>query len=88
MKIKNGFKLREVDGVNIVVPLGEKGAQFKGLIRLNPTGAFLWKIIDKGTTEEELVEAMLDKYDVDRETATEDIAQFVKMIREANLIDE
>ena len=43
IKIKEGFLLRKVAGDHVVVPVGEAGKVFHGMIRLNDTGAFLWE---------------------------------------------
>ena len=88
MKVKNGLKLRDVGGVNIVVAVGEMAAKFKGVVRLNNTGSFLWKQLENETTEAELVSALLEKYDVSEELAKNDVEAFVAMVRNAGLIDE
>ena len=73
MKIKKGFLMREVAGENVVIAVGEAAKSFKGMIRLNPTGAFLWKLLEKDTDEAAMVSAMLDAYETDKETAENDI---------------
>ncbi len=88
MKIKNGLKLREVGGVNIVVAVGEMAAKFKGVVRLNATGTFLWKQLEAGADTDTLVSALLDKYDVDEATAKADASTFLDMLRKADFLDE
>ena len=88
MKIKKGFLMREVAGENVVIAVGEAAKSFKGMIRLNPTGAFLWKLLEKDTDEAAMVNAMLDAYETDKETAENDIRAFVGSIRAAGLLDE
>lgn len=88
MKIKKGFLMREVAGENVVIAVGEAAKSFKGMIRLNPTGAFLWKLLEKDTDEAAMVNAMLDAYETDKETAENDIRAFVGSIRTAGLLDE
>jgi hypothetical protein len=88
MKIKKGFLMREVAGENVVIAVGEAAKEFKGMIRLNPTGAFLWKLLEKDTDEAAMVNAMLDAYDTDKETAENDIRAFICSIRGAGLLDE
>ena len=88
MKIKKGFLMREVAGENVVIAVGEAAKSFKGMIRLNPTGAFLWKLLEKDTDEAAMVSAMLDAYETDKETAENDIRAFVGSIRAAGLLDE
>lgn len=80
--------MREVAGENVVIAVGEAAKSFKGMIRLNPTGAFLWKLLEKDTDEAAMVSAMLDAYETDKETAENDIRAFVGSIRAAGLLDE
>ena len=88
MKIKNGLKLREVGGVNIVVAVGDMAARFKGVVRLNATGAFLWKKLEEGADEAALTQALTEKYEVDEATARADAIAFLDMARKADFIDE
>lgn len=55
IKIKEGFLLRKVAGDHVVVPVGEAGKVFHGMIRLNDTGAFLWEQCRKETTKEQVL---------------------------------
>ncbi len=87
MKIKEGFILREVAGSFIVVAVGSRVKEFNGVINLNDSGAFLWKILEKGATEEELKTALLGEYEVSEEIAEKDIKAFVERIKEAGLVE-
>ena len=42
MKIKEGFILRKVPGMNLVMPTGKNVKDFNGSLMLNDTGAFLF----------------------------------------------
>jgi len=86
MKIKDGFILREVAGNYIVVAVGEAVKNFNGVINLNETGAFLWKILEKGGDEESLLAALLNEYDVEEELARTDVKAFVSKLTEAGLV--
>lgn len=86
MKIKEGFVLREVAGNFIVVAIGESVKQFNGVINLNETGAFLWKALEKGATEEQLVDTLLAEYEVEKEIAEKDVKAFVEKLTQAKLI--
>ena len=86
MKIKDGYMLREVAGNSVVVAVGKATLDFNGLITLNSTGAFLWKMLAKETTEEALITAMLDEYEIDERTAKTDIAEFMDKLKGADLI--
>lgn len=86
MKIKEGFILREVAGNYIVVAVGERVKEFNGVINLNESGAFLWKLLENGSDELEMKKALLEEYDVEEEVAEKDIKLFVEKIKEAGLV--
>ena len=86
MKIKEGFILREVADSFIVVAVGEAVKNFNGVINLNETGALLWKTLEKGAQEKDLVDALLKEYDVERELAEKDVKSFITKLTEAGLI--
>lgn len=86
MKIKDGFVLREVGDNFIVVAVGEGIKTFNGMIQLNDTGALLWKLLEKGANEQELVTAMLKEYNVTKEVAESDVKEFIESLKEANLL--
>ena len=80
MKIKEGFILREVAGDTIAMPGGEM--ELNAMITLNETGAFLWKLLETETTEEELATAIVKQYGVDNETAKTAVHNFVEKLKE------
>lgn len=88
MKIKEGYVLREVARNNIVVPLGDAEVSFKGIMTLNDVGTFIWKILENGATKEELLNAVLNKYDVDEETASKDIDRYIVKLRAEKIIED
>lgn len=88
MKTKKGFMLRSVGGRHVVVAIGKASEEFNGLITLNETGAFLWQQLQKGTTYDDMLSAMLDEYDVDEATARAGIDAFIETAKGANLLDE
>jgi len=81
MQLKEGFILRSVAGETVVVPSGTE-LDLNMMITLNETGKLLWEKLEKGTTEEELVQALLNEYDVDEQTATAHVALFVGKLKE------
>lgn len=87
MKIKNGFVVRSIAGESVVVALGAASKNFNGIIKLNETGRFLWDKLAVGCESEELVEAILSEYEIDRATAEADIARFIETLEGANIIE-
>lgn len=87
MKIKDGYLLREVAGSFIVVPVGNGAIDFSGVISLNSVGAFLWGKMESGATKKELLEAVLNEYDVEKSVAEADIDEFVEKLKGADLLE-
>ena len=80
MKIKEGFILRDVAGDMIAMPGGD--IDLNGMITLNETGAFLWKLLETETTVEALTAALMEKYSIDEETAKSAVEGFVAKLQE------
>lgn len=87
MKIKDNFMLRKVADCYVVVPIGPAVADFNGMINLNEAGAFLWQLLESETTEEAVVAAMLEHYEVSEDIARNDVKKFVLQLSEAGLLD-
>lgn len=88
MKIKEGFVLRELGDQHIVVALGKASKKFNGVVYLNETGAFLFRLLKEEKTEEDLISSLLEEYETDEETAKRDVGGFLKKLKEAHLLNE
>lgn len=88
MKIKEGFLLRRVGENHIVVPVGSQSVDFRCIITLNETGAFLWEQLQKESSVEDLVQAMLKEYDVPADVAARDVEVYIAALREKGLLNE
>ena len=80
MKLREGYLLRKVAGKNIVVSVGSD-VEFNGMLTLNDTGVFFWELLKNDITKEDMLEKVLGEYDVDSQTASEDIDEFLKIIK-------
>lgn len=73
MKTKQGLKLRDVCGENVIIAEGKENIDFNNIIRLNETAAVIWKAVQgKDFTIEDMVAALTIEYEVDKDTATQD----------------
>jgi len=86
MKVKEGFLLRRIADIHVVVPVGEASVDFNGIITLNETAAYLFGQLHEEMTTEALLERLLAEYEVDRETALLDLDEFFLKLKEANLL--
>ncbi len=87
MKIKDGFLLRNIAGNFVVVPVGKENIDFNGMVSLNGTGAFLFEKMQAGITEEELIQALMQEFEVSEETAKEDVKLFIQKVEREGLFE-
>lgn len=89
IKAKKGFLLRRLGQEYMIVPIGEASKDFNGMIRMNETGAFYWKELENGITEEGLIGKMLERFeDLDEETARRDLKEFLESVEIALDFDD
>ncbi len=88
MKIKDGFMLRQFGDDYIVVAVGDESEDFNRLITINSVGEFIYNTLKVETSFDELVSAMLNKYEVSEDVAKRDAEAFVTNLKAAGLLDD
>ena len=89
MKTKKGYTLRSLGKEFILVADGFEAVDFSRMISLNETAAFLWKEVeDKDFDADMLTTLLTDNYDIDRETAQNDVTAMLKSWAEAGIIED
>ena len=86
MKLKKQFVLREIVGEAVLVPIGESAARFNGLLTVNELGKFIWENIESAKDEDELLQKILDEYEVDRDVAKADLDEFLGKLKAVDII--
>lgn len=87
MKLKSGIVVEKNGEEYVAVATGEAAKSFNGIIRNNKTANYIFEQLKEEKTEDELVEALLERYDVSKEKAQADVHALIVKIREAGLID-
>ena len=88
MKAKNGFVLRKVVDEQILMPVGDNIGQFNGTVLMNDVSAFVWEKLQEPVTKEELLQAVLSEFEVDEETASRDLDEFLEKFAGLGIIEE
>ena len=86
MRITKEFVLREIAGDYIIIPTGKTVFDFNGLITLNEVGVSLWKMLQNEVTFDDLLQEVLDEYDVEPDVAREDIQGFLAQLVQRGII--
>lgn len=77
MKKNPDLILRCIAGENVLIPTGKMASVFNGMISLNGVAAFIWEKMEEISDREELVQLILDRYEIDEETARKDVNGFL-----------
>ena len=89
MRIKDGFKLENMQGQNTVVLNNGKSVSFNNTIVLTDTAAFLWKMLENGNpTKKEMLNELLRNFDISTVLALSDIDIFLRTMRENGILEE
>ena len=88
MKINKNFALRTIAGTCVALPLGKAAVDFNGMLTVNESGVILWKLLEKGCTRDDMIDAILNEYDVTREVAEADVDSFIAKLSDAGCIED
>jgi len=86
MRLKFTFETMELDDKIVALPVGEGVNEYHGVIKLNETAAFIFNLLRKNTTEEDIVDALVEKYDAPREIITRDVHQYINEFQEKGFL--
>lgn len=86
MEIKKQVILRSVAGEHMLIPVGETVFEYNGIFMMTESGKLLWESIVKGAEEEELTEIIMKEYEIDSDTASADVKEFLEMLKAFGII--
>ena len=72
-----GIVTRKTGNEYVLVPIANNIADMNSVYTLNETGAFIWELIDGKRNVEEIINSVIEEYDIDHESAVEDVFSFV-----------
>lgn len=88
MKTNDNFILRRIGDDCVLIPVKEAAQNFNGMIHLTPSAAFMFEEIDKSNSLNEIVEKVVEEYEVDEETARNDVFGFLHELYIRGIIQE
>ncbi len=89
MRIKKGYKIREIAGESVIVSIGSLNVNLTKIISLNPTSVWLWeRLTDEEFDAEKVADLLTGNYEVDRAKALTDAEAWIGQLRKAGLVEE
>lgn len=88
MRIKQGYKVRELAGENVVIMQGRRGADMTRVISLNNSSLLLWNnLLDVDFSADDVKRILLENYDVDEAVAAADAQAWVEKMQQSGLVE-
>lgn len=88
MRTNENYILREIDGESILIPIGKASEHLNGMIHLTPTAAFIWKEVNNSNSLEEIIQKLMEKYEVTEEISKRDVYGFLTELYKRNMVLE
>ncbi len=86
MKLRKEFVTYDIGDEQVLVSTDQN--LFSGMVKCNKSAALIVNCLSQDCTEEDLLNKMLETYDVDRQTADADIQRILSTLRSINAIEE
>lgn len=86
MIIRKELVKREIAGDTILVPVGKTVYDSNGLFVMNELGAFIWDQLPHAGSEAEILEKILEEYEVEEAAAKADLREFLDELRRLEIL--
>lgn len=88
MKLKYNFVVNEVADRQVAVPVGGGLEDFRGFIKMDEVGAYIFGLLKNDITEDEIVEAMKKEYaDTPESEIREAVKEFVEKLISEGIVE-
>lgn len=78
---------RVVAGETLVVPVRGKVGDLASIYSFNTTGSLIWKLLECPQTLSELSKSIAGHYEIELQTAEQDVRRFVDEMRSVGLVE-
>lgn len=77
---------RRIGDEYVLVPLAGRGADLDSILNLNRVAAFVWEQLDGERSGSDVVEAVLERFDVERARAEQDYLELIDTLVEVDAV--
>lgn len=76
------YHLRYAAGLYWLLDTWQEGVPYRKPLTLNEVGADIWRMMEKGCSQEQIVDVLSREYQIPREVVEQDLAQFQAQLAE------
>jgi len=77
---------RRIGDEYVLVPLAERGADLDSILNLSRVAAFVWEQLDGAKSGGQVVDAVLEQFEVERDRAERDYLELVETLVELDAV--
>lgn len=91
MKVIDGYILKEIASNYMVIPVGQSIIEYKSMLHLNDTGAFIWQQLESDIQYDQLLQIMISEYEAvgdDIAIIKKDLDEFIDILNSMKLITD
>lgn len=88
MKLNKNYIIKQLADETILVHQDEHNVDFTKIINLNELAVFIINKINENLSFNELVLAIINEYEIDKQTAENDTKEFVDKLISLGIVDE
>lgn len=86
MKLKYEFVTLDMNGQIAAVPVGDTADEVHGMIRMNKTAALILSLLKEDTTEEQIVDTLIERFDEEREILFSEVHKLIVYLQNEGLV--
>ena len=86
MEFKKEVVLRTIADETMLIPVGADTKEYNGIFSLTESAVTAFKAIQSGKEKDEIVDAILEEFDIDRPTAEKDVDDFLMKLKNYGII--
>ncbi|MGM9971002.1 MAG: PqqD family protein [Anaeroplasmataceae bacterium] len=85
MGINKNYILKCVAGDYMIIPLVDGGYDMSKVFNINEVGAIIYKGLSDNLSDEEIINNILNEYDIDKDTIVKDFNDFKNVLIEKGI---
>jgi len=86
IEVNSEFVSRQIEDELVLVPIRHNVGDLDYIYTMNRTGSFIWKLINEKKGVEEVIEAVVENFDVNHDKAMKEVNSFLKELGDIEVI--
>ena len=88
MRVNENFIVKKIGNELVLVPIGSMSVSLKAILTLNETSLTVYEMIKEGKNKEEIINKLVEEYEVSVEQVTNDVNKLIARFVELGVIYE